>query len=118
MIINENNIDESVRVMKLLKDGILEGNEGDEELKYVISPREELSAVTEIFVCLEMNDRYYKNEENSNKPSEKQLAFALNLIKKDPIGAKIILETFGKSEVDKLTRDEISQFISKLSGRP
>lgn len=113
MIINENNIDESVRVMKRLKDGVLEGKDSNEELKYVISPREELSAVTEIFTTLEMNDRM-----SGNAPTDKQRNFASKLEHDFPDKAKEVLDFLGKRDISELTKETISIFISKLSGRP
>jgi hypothetical protein len=107
MIINENNIPESLRVMNKLKEGVLEGKDSNEELKYVISPREELSAVVEIFACLEMNDRYGK----SNPPTPKQLDYALSLAKRNPEKAKEVLKSYGKATIDKLDPKECSEFI-------
>lgn len=111
MIINENNIPESLRVMNKLKEGIFEGK--DDEVKYAISPREELMAVVEIFACLEMNDRYGKN----NPPTPKQLDYALSLAKKNPDKAKDVLKSYGKATIDKLDPKECSEFIDRMRGK-
>lgn len=105
MILNEGNIAESLRVLNKLKEGLLDGK--DEEAKYAISPREELSAVVDIFQCLEMNDRYGK----SNPPTPKQLDYALSLAKRNPEKAKEVLKSYGKATIDKLDPKECSEFI-------
>lgn len=113
MIINENNIDESVRVMKLLKDGVLGEKKDDADFKYVITAREELSAVTEIFTTLEMNDRM-----SGNAPTDSQKKYASKLERDFPEKAKDVLDFLGKRDISELTKETISIFIGKLSGRP
>lgn len=110
MLINENNIKESLRVMNKLKEGIFEGK--DEESKYAISPREELIAVVEIFTTLEMNDRM-----SGNKPTAGQMGFALSLAKQNTDKAKIVLKNMGKPTIDKLDATEISAFIDRMKER-
>ena len=119
MLINESNIAESFRLFACIeKEATVGIGENMEYIKsgesYVIA---KLKMLTDLLTLLEMNDRYTKNDGIINTATPKQIAFAVNLAKKDPEGAKIILGIFNKTDIDKLTKDEISQFISKMSGR-
>jgi hypothetical protein len=110
MLVNEENIKEALRVLNMLKAGVLEGKE--EDAQYAISPREELMVVTDILVILETNDRM-----SGNKPTAGQMGFALSLAKQNTDKAKTILKDMGKPTIDKLNATEISTFIDRMKGR-
>ncbi len=115
MILNENNVNESIRIFEQFEKYVLKdlGEDG----KYIKTSEgyvvRKLSCLSEIFACLEMNDRYGK----SNPPTPKQLDFALSLAKKNPEKAKELLKGYGKQTIDKLDPKECSEFIDMMRAR-
>lgn len=112
MIINEGNIEESFKVLDQFEARILKDLGANVE--YIKTGEryatEKLSCLVEIFACLEMNDRYGKN----NPPTPKQLDYALSLAKKNPDKAKDVLKSYGKATIDKLDPNECSEFIDRM----
>lgn len=115
MIINENNIEESVRVLGMLEKEVLKGL--GENGNYIVTGEmyatRKLEALATIFTTLEMNDRM-----SGNAPTDKQRNFASKLEHDFPDKAKEVLDFLGKRDISELTKETISIFISKLSGRP
>ena len=109
MLINEDNIKESYRVVELLEEKILKdlGENGAYIKTGEAYTSCRLKAVTEILVMLETNDRM-------TMPSPSQLGFALSLAGKDRAKAKSILATMDKPTVGKLSAIEISSFIDSM----
>jgi len=114
MLVNENNIAESVRVLGILEKEVLKdlGENGQYIKTGEMYATQKLVALAEILTTLEMNDRM-----SGNAPTPNQKNFALNLERDYPDKAKDVLAFLGKKSINELSKETISIFIKQLSGR-